>query len=168
MSISHAKPFSRLRFMLLAALAAVGMAIATFGAAEAQAHGTCQATANPPSKTAFGNIRSDGTFSCTDSHRFLTLTVQIEKLKGGVWKPVGDPGTAKGTGQGPITAAAVIPCTDTDNYRAVAQGFTGREIDTATHLSKNTSSQSSVTCTASDLSNAGALLELATWRLGNA
>jgi hypothetical protein len=161
MTISHTRPHLRLRFILLAALVAMGAAIATFGVTEAQAHGECTAQATPPAKTAAGNIRSDGTFSCTQSHRFLTLTVGIEKLKGGVWKLVKTGRPSQGTGQGPITGAVVIPCSDTDNYRGVANGFTGRDAAESPHVSKNTSVQSTIACTPNDLANTAALLELA-------
>ena len=160
MSISHTRPLPRLRFIALAAIAAAATATASFGAAEAQAHGTCQATATPPSKTAAGNIRSDGTMSCTESHRALTVTVTMQKLEASGWTPIKTGRPGQSTGSFPANATVVVPCADTDNYRAVAEGYTGRESADA-HVSKNPSVQSTIACTPQNLTNPAALIELA-------
>ncbi len=161
MSISHTRPLPRLRFILLAAIAAAATATASFGAAEAQAHGTCQATATPPYKTAAGNIRSDGTMSCTESHRALTVTVTMYKLEGSNWAPLKTGRPGQSTGSFPANATVVVPCADTDNYRASAQGYTGRDSTDPVHESKNTSPQATIVCTPQDMTNPAALLELA-------
>ena len=167
MSISHAKPFSRLRFIMLAALAAVGMAIATFGAAEAQAHGTCTTSVVGPTKTAFGNIRGEAVFTCTSTHRILKVTAHIERLRNGTWVQVGDEGFARANDDTTVRAVTTVPCGGTDDYRVVGRGVTGTDTTVSPHISQTPGARAQITCTTGDLTNTGALLELATSRLGN-
>ena len=165
MPISNTRPRPRLRLMLLAALAATGVAATTFGAAEAQAHGTCQATPSIGKNSSTGNIVGRATFSCTSFHNLLSVSVYIERRnEAGTWTAVSE--TGEGAGSGTSQSARIaIPCGVSGDYRAVALGRTGNA-DTATpHISQNPGTRSNIDCFSSDLLNPAGPVELALFRV---
>lgn len=164
MSTSYSKPRMRLRHILLAAMAAAGVA-AAFGAAEAQAHGTCQATPSIGKNSSTGNIVGRATFTCTNFHRNLSVNVFIEKRnESGTFTAVSDTGTGTGSGT-QVSARIAIRCAQSGDYRAVALGRTGNEDTPVPHISQNPGTGSNIACFASDLTNAAGVAELALTRV---
>ena len=164
MSISYAKPRLRLRFVLLAALAAVAGAFMLTAAEEARAHGTCQATPSISKNSSTGNIIGRVTFSCTSWHRHLSANVYIERREAGVWTPVSDTGTGTGSGTS-VSARIAIKCAQSGDYRAVGSGRTGNEDTPVPHISQNPGTGSNIACFQSDLLNAAGPVELALYRV---
>lgn len=162
MTISHTAPLWRLRTAVLAVLVAVGLTMAYSG--QAQAHGTCAMDVQVPFKTSTGNIKSKATYTCTHSHRVLTVNVHIERLQEGVWTQSGEEGLGRGSGTSQ-SAVVVVPCAGTDDYRAVGRGTTGNEDTISPHIAQDPTGRQPIQCSNSDLTNTAALLELATWRL---
>jgi hypothetical protein len=151
MTISYSKPRLRLRFVLLAALAAVAMGMGTFGAAEARAHGSCSF----PTLSVFksnGQIVGRAVFECTLWHRNLNAMVHIERFEGGQWVRVSDIGEGNAPGR-QAKARTTTACAETDNYRAVGLGTSGDETTTSPHIVQKPGSSTVINCTSSDLTN---------------
>jgi hypothetical protein len=151
MTISYSRPRWRLRFVLLAVLAAVGMGVVTYGADKAEAHGSCSFTELRVFKNN-GQIVGRAVFYCGSWHRDLSVAVHIERFEGGQWVQVSDPGMGNGFGH-EARARTTTPCAETDNYRAVGRGTTGDETTVSPHIVQQPGSSTLINCGTSDLTN---------------
>jgi hypothetical protein len=164
MTILYRRPRLRLRFVLLAALAAVAMGMATFGASEAKAHGPCYFSTLSVSKSN-GVIVGRATFRCDSWHRNLNATVHIERFEGGTWVAVSDPGEGNGPGH-EARARTTTPCVETDNYRVVGRGTTGDETTVSPHIVQQPGGSTPINCqAASDATNPSGAFEHVNARL---
>lgn len=139
-----------LRLVVLAVLAAVGMGMASFGAGEARAHGSCDITASVFKNN--GVIVGRAVFTCGLWHRNLNVMVHIERLEGGQWVRVSDIGEGNGPGR-EAKARTTTPCAESDNYRAVGLGTTGDETTASPHIVQEPGRNTLINCSASDMTN---------------
>jgi hypothetical protein len=90
--------------------------------------------------------------------------VHIERLEGGQWVRVSDPGEGNAPGR-EAKARTTTPCAETDNYRAVGLGTSGDETTVSPHIVQAPGSSTVINCASSDMTNTGGPGEAANARL---
>ncbi len=167
MSISYSKPRTRLRFILLAALAVVALALlaAPGGSGplaldDAFAHNSCSNDPFAPNKTAAGRIHGSNKYTCTSSHATTMSCAVIAFDNGTGFAPIDEPNCKSAQNSTSTQRAHVsAPCGATGWYRTQGAGEAGNAAGQVPHTATDLSGGQWIQCTPNDLTSTGGVFE---------